>query len=326
MASTPLSGSHGAGVKAKPKRRLSCKTSDTHDPSGGGSSSAKLTGVFSPELAAPRRRLKRNATVAGLTEPYISVPYVDSNMMPASAGDSLGASTSVSTVPAIEASPRCRIVRKTTSSAVPGSVGMTGGRGDAVGINCDRQDAVVVESEDIPGDILAGAIDTATPADAVAAEPQQEQHLSIAASPSRQLLREESSLSRALSRVMGEESTTESVAVETPQVHDVDFVTSPRRRLLGKTSSACPPVSPHESTPPVLLPGEEVWRRFTPSVINPLLCLARTYNAGAGGQCKRKPQAGEVICGNCKKLAHGRVDGPIPAIKLANFLRLAGET
>ena len=87
---TPSSGIHVAVAKAKLKRRLSCKTSDAHDPSRGGSSSARLTGVFSPEPAAPRRRLKRNATVAGLTEPYISVPYVDSNMMPASAGNFRG--------------------------------------------------------------------------------------------------------------------------------------------------------------------------------------------------------------------------------------------
>ena len=202
---------------------------------------------------------------------------------------------------------------------------MTGDRGDAVGINSDRQDAVVVESEDIPGDISAGAINTAITPDATAAEMQEEQQFSSTASPSRQLLREETTLSRALSRVMDEEFSTEEVAAETPQEHDVAVVASPRRRLSGKTSSSCLPVSAHESTPPVLLPGEEVWRRFTPPVINPTLCLARTYNGGAGGQCKRNPQAGGDICGSCKKLVHGRVDGPIPEIKLAHFLRLARE-
>ena len=71
------------------------------------------------------------------------------------------------------------------------------------------------------------------------------------------------------------------------------------------------------SGPPAV---EEVWRRFTPSVIDPAKCLARTFSGGAGGQCKRKPQAGEAICGNCKKLAHGRVDGPIPDVKLQIFV------
>ena len=38
-------------------------------------------------------------------------------------------------------------------------------------------------------------------------------------------------------------------------------------------------------------------------------------------QSKRNPQAGGVTCGSCKKLAHGRVDGPIPDGKLQTFLR-----
>jgi hypothetical protein len=224
---TPSSGSHVAVAKAKPKRRLSCKTSDTADPSRG-NSSATLTSVFSPELAAPRRSLKRNAAVAGIAELYIFVPYVDSNMMPASAGDSRGASTSVSTAPIFEASPRRRIGRKTSLSVVPESVGVTGDRADAVGINSDRQDAVVVGSEDFPGDVFAGDIDTATTPDAVAVQTQEQEQFSNTASPSRQLLREETSLSRALSRVMGEESSNEDVAGETPQEHDVGVVASPR--------------------------------------------------------------------------------------------------
>ena len=77
------------------------------------------------------------------------------------------------------------------------------------------------------------------------------------------------------------------------------------------------------SEPPAAVSAEEVWRRFTPTVIDPVKCLARTFNGGAGGQCKRKPQAGDDICGNCKKLAHGRVDGPIPDGKLEAFLRSA---
>jgi len=315
VASTPLSGSNGASVKAKPKRRLSCKTSDTPDASRG-MVSGTTTGVTSPELAAPRRRLKRSATVAGLTERCMPVPFVASNLMSTSAAESLGALLSVSKVNVIEASPRHRAMPRTSSSAVP----------ESVSINGDREDAVVIESDQFPGDVFAGATDRVSPADALTPETQQEQHASGTPSPARQLLREETTLSRQLSRVMSESSSNEAVPGETQQPLDFGVVASPPRRIKRKTSSSCDPVPADRSVPPVVLPREEIWRRFTPSVIDPLLCLARTYNGGAGGQCRRKPKAGEVICGNCNKLAHGRVDGPIPEIKLAHFLRLAGDT
>ena len=128
-----------------------------------------------------------------------------------------------------------------------------------------------------------------------------------------------------LCEVMDMPPTPESVTGETGQQHEMSIAASPRRRLLRKTSSSCAPVSADAGGPSVLPPGEEVWRRFTPSVIDPLSCLARTYNAGAGGQCKRKPRDGEVTCGVCKTPVHGRVDGPIPEVKLAAFLRAANK-
>ena len=94
--------------------------------------------------------------------------------MRASASDYLGAPTTGSTGPVIEASPRRRILRRTSSYGVPESVGMTRDRGDAIGIAHDRGDAVVFESDVISRDKLAEAMDTASPAAAVTAETQQE--------------------------------------------------------------------------------------------------------------------------------------------------------
>ena len=167
---------------------------------------------------------------------------------------------------------------------------------------------------------------SSSPADGLTPEAQPEQHASVAASPSRRILQvEESTLSDQLAKVMDMSSSTESEQTETQQQRDVGVVISPRRQPLRKTSSSCVPASADSTAPPVLPPGGEIWRRFTPSVINPSLCLARTYNAGAGGQCKRKPKLGENVCGACNKNpAHGRVDGPIPELKLAFFLRAAG--
>ena len=199
---------------------------------------------------------------------------------------------------------------------------MSGDRGDAIGSACDRGDAVVRESNVIPGDLLADAMDTASPAAAVTAETPQEYDISNAASPSRRILRETSSLGAMLARVMDEPSSTESVTSQTRQVQEVSVLSSHRRRILRKTSSSCVPVAVG-TVPPGLIPEGEVWHRFTPSVIDPALCLARTFNAGAGGQCKRKPRAGEVTCAMCKTPVHGRVDGPIPDNKLATFLRAA---
>ena len=167
---------------------------------------------------------------------------------------------------------------------------------------------------------------SSSPADGRTPEAQPEQHASVAASPSRRILQvEESTLSDQLAKVMDMSSSTESEQTETQQQRDVGVVISPRRQPLRKTSSSCVPASADSTAPPVLPPGGEVWRRFTPSVMNPSLCLARTYNAGAGGQCKRKPKLGEDICGACNKNpAHGRADGPIPELKLPFFLRAAG--
>ena len=63
----------------------------------------------------------------------------------------------------------------------------------------------------------------------------------------------------------------------------------------------------------------DAWRRFTPANIDEHKCLARTWNSGRGGQCRRKPsEAG--VCRGCKDLAHGKVTGAIPPRKLAAFV------
>lgn len=73
---------------------------------------------------------------------------------------------------------------------------------------------------------------------------------------------------------------------------------------------------------------------FTPEVIDPTCCLARTWNGALGGQCCAAPlrpaNAADLGSGLCKShfrqwkksghgLTHGRVDGPIPAEKLVEF-------
>ena len=119
-------------------------------------------------------------------------PFVVSNFMSTSAAESPGALPSVSQVNVIVAAPRQEAMRRTSSCAVPASVS----------INGDREDAVVIESDQFPGNVFAGATDRVPPADALTVETQQEQQVPGTASPSRQLLREETTLSRALSRVM----------------------------------------------------------------------------------------------------------------------------
>lgn len=67
----------------------------------------------------------------------------------------------------------------------------------------------------------------------------------------------------------------------------------------------------------------EEWRQFTPAVIDYSRCLARTWNNGAGGQCTKAPAEMQVFClmHVDKWVQHGRVDGPIPEKKLAEFKR-----
>eukprot|EP00931_Biecheleriopsis_adriatica_P070188 TRINITY_DN43975_c0_g1_i1.p1 TRINITY_DN43975_c0_g1~~TRINITY_DN43975_c0_g1_i1.p1 ORF type:complete len:335 (-),score=78.11 TRINITY_DN43975_c0_g1_i1:97-1101(-) len=68
---------------------------------------------------------------------------------------------------------------------------------------------------------------------------------------------------------------------------------------------------------------EERSKAFTP-VVSRQLCMARVWAGGIGGQCPLFP----VVHGLCKKhftaqssgtLSHGRVDGPVPEAKLAEF-------
>ena len=68
------------------------------------------------------------------------------------------------------------------------------------------------------------------------------------------------------------------------------------------------------------------WRLFTPSSIDPLRCMARTWADGRGGQCRKAKVAGERFCRGCaKKQAHGAVDGPIPEKKLIEFRKQAQQ-
>jgi len=66
------------------------------------------------------------------------------------------------------------------------------------------------------------------------------------------------------------------------------------------------------------------WKKFTPAEINSSQCMARTWAGGKGGQCSRPKGEGSDICPmhaqGDKYKVHGRVDGPIPASKLAEFV------
>mmetsp|Transcript_123310 Transcript_123310/g.310386 ORF Transcript_123310/g.310386 Transcript_123310/m.310386 type:complete len:271 (-) Transcript_123310:67-879(-) len=62
---------------------------------------------------------------------------------------------------------------------------------------------------------------------------------------------------------------------------------------------------------------------FTPEEIEWTLCLARTWNAGRGGQCLRHRRDGSDFCAmhgaGDKWMVHGRVDGNVPEKKLREF-------
>lgn len=66
--------------------------------------------------------------------------------------------------------------------------------------------------------------------------------------------------------------------------------------------------------------GTHGWQRFTPKIVNPALCMARTWADGMGGQCRSARGECSDFCRSHKgKLVHGRVDGPIPEGKLREF-------
>eukprot|EP00929_Paragymnodinium_shiwhaense_P047384 TRINITY_DN24035_c0_g1_i1.p1 TRINITY_DN24035_c0_g1~~TRINITY_DN24035_c0_g1_i1.p1 ORF type:complete len:1703 (+),score=462.12 TRINITY_DN24035_c0_g1_i1:117-5225(+) len=73
--------------------------------------------------------------------------------------------------------------------------------------------------------------------------------------------------------------------------------------------------------------GEESsWQRFTPAAVDYSLCLARTWANGQGGQCKRGQIQGQSFCTmHAKKLTLGRVDGPIPQERLADFEKASSK-
>jgi len=66
------------------------------------------------------------------------------------------------------------------------------------------------------------------------------------------------------------------------------------------------------------------WKKFTPASINKSQCMARTWAEGKGGQCKKdKGDKSDFCAGHAtsdKYKVHGRVDGPISAAKLAQFV------
>lgn len=91
---------------------------------------------------------------------------------------------------------------------------------------------------------------------------------------------------------------------------------------------AAPPSSADEASQGPEQDSSEplVWKVFTPDVVNPTNCQARTWAAGHGGQCPRRPSSENSLCeahekqfGSSKGLTHGFVTGPIPKKKLEEF-------
>ncbi len=72
----------------------------------------------------------------------------------------------------------------------------------------------------------------------------------------------------------------------------------------------------------------EMWRMFTPPLVDASRCLARTWGAGQGGQCVRRHLAGGRLCAmHAAKQGGGQwlgeVTGEIPGPKLSEFQRVA---
>eukprot|EP00446_Apocalathium_sp_SHHI-4_P007497 CAMPEP_0177168746 /NCGR_PEP_ID=MMETSP0367-20130122/9223_1 /TAXON_ID=447022 ORGANISM="Scrippsiella hangoei-like, Strain SHHI-4" /NCGR_SAMPLE_ID=MMETSP0367 /ASSEMBLY_ACC=CAM_ASM_000362 /LENGTH=264 /DNA_ID=CAMNT_0018614885 /DNA_START=58 /DNA_END=849 /DNA_ORIENTATION=- len=70
-----------------------------------------------------------------------------------------------------------------------------------------------------------------------------------------------------------------------------------------------------------------VWP-FSPQTIDLSKCMARVWADGVGGQCKSAVVSDDSLCAIHRKkqeglagLAHGRLDGPVPENKLAEFRR-----
>lgn len=60
---------------------------------------------------------------------------------------------------------------------------------------------------------------------------------------------------------------------------------------------------------------------FSPKYIDVTRCMARTWADGSGGQCNKLATEDGLCNAHMKALAHGRLDGPIPDQKLAEFVR-----
>ena len=99
----------------------------------------------------------------------------------------------------------------------------------------------------------------------------------------------------------------------------------------GPASGGAGPAVEALPAPPQSDPAAQ-WRVFTPAVVDPAKCMARTWGGGNGGQCRTRAPHGSQYCKTHAAMHeafsrdgsggwHGAVDGPIPARKLAEFQR-----
>lgn len=93
---------------------------------------------------------------------------------------------------------------------------------------------------------------------------------------------------------------------------------APQRSIVAACSSYCARRAACDE--------EELMVQFTPGPrpeeVDPSCCMARTWNNGRGGQCMRRRKVGCDVCGiHIREIAHGRLDGPVPARKLEEMKR-----
>jgi len=131
-------------------------------------------------------------------------------------------------------------------------------------------------------------------------------------------------------------NTTERIGSTIPEIVSSATAIPPSRCATSTCSVRCPSPQPSSSShdvvtqpsnPNVPLPqvtsAPPSWMRFTPPAVRSDRCMARTWDRGSGGQCMRLKKASQDFCGHhggVKWTAYGRVDGPIPQRKMAEFL------
>lgn len=124
---------------------------------------------------------------------------------------------------------------------------------------------------------------------------------------------------RALGNIEDEAALPGTSAEEQNPAGGVDCNSLPSKEPgLGSPSQADQPRA--QPPPPPVASPLEIWKRFTPDVIDKSRCLARIWLRGRGGQCSVPVPGGRELCCSHEQLStYGRVDGPVPLAQVAAF-------